>query len=67
MQRFDLKMLNNEEVKEQYQVKTSNRYAALKNTDDNVGIDRTWENIRGVIKFSVRESIGHYMLKQHKP
>jgi hypothetical protein len=34
MQRFDLKKLNKAEVKEQYQVKISNRFAGLENLDD---------------------------------
>jgi hypothetical protein len=44
MQRFDLKKINDAEVKEQYQVKISNRFAALKNLDDNV--DQQSFNIR---------------------
>jgi uncharacterized metal-binding protein YceD (DUF177 family) len=31
---------NDEEVKEQYQVKISNRFAALENLNDNVNINR---------------------------
>jgi hypothetical protein len=42
MQRFDLKKLNDAEVKEQYQVKTTNRFAALKNCDDNVDMNTAW-------------------------
>jgi hypothetical protein len=38
-----LKDLNDVEMKEQYEVKISNRYAALGNLDDNVNIDRTWK------------------------
>jgi hypothetical protein len=36
MQRFDLKMLNDVEVRGQHQVKISNRFAAFENMDDNV-------------------------------
>jgi hypothetical protein len=36
MHRFYLKKLNDAEVKEQYQVKISNRSAGLENLDDNV-------------------------------
>jgi hypothetical protein len=46
MERFNLKKLNDVEVKELHQDKISNRYAALKNLDDNVIIDRAWESIR---------------------
>jgi hypothetical protein len=67
MQRFDLRKLNDEEVKEQYQVKITNRFAALENFDDNVDMSRAWENIRENIKTSAKESLGHYELQQHKP
>jgi hypothetical protein len=46
MQSFDLRKLNDAEVKEQYQVKITNRFAALENFDDNVNMNRAWENIR---------------------
>jgi hypothetical protein len=36
MHRFDFRKLNDAEVKEQYQVKITNRFAALENCDDNV-------------------------------
>jgi hypothetical protein len=59
MQRFDLKMLKNGKVK----AKTSTRFAAFENMDDNVGINRAWENIQKIIKLSAKESTGHYKLK----
>jgi hypothetical protein len=67
MQRFDLRTLNDAEVKEQNQVKITNRFAALENFDDNVDMNRAWENIRENIKNSAKESLGHYELQQHKP
>jgi hypothetical protein len=66
MQRFDLGKLNTEEVKEQYQVKISNRFAALENLDDNMAINRTWENTSMNIKNSTKERLDCYGLKQHK-
>jgi hypothetical protein len=59
--------LNDAKVRDQYQVKVSNRFTALENLDDNVDINRTWENIRDNIKISAIESLDHYELKQHKP
>jgi hypothetical protein len=50
MQRFDLRELNDAEVKEQYRVKITNKFAALENFDDNVDMNRAWENIRENIK-----------------
>jgi glycine betaine/choline ABC-type transport system substrate-binding protein len=40
LERFDLKQLNQEEVKEQYQVTIKNKFAALENLDDNGDINR---------------------------
>jgi DNA repair ATPase RecN len=67
MQRFDLRKLNEAEVKKQCQVKITNRFAALENFDDNVDMNRAWENITENIKTSTKESLGHYELQQHKP
>jgi hypothetical protein len=39
----------------------------LENFDVNVDMNRAWENIRGNIKTSAKESLGHYELQQHKP
>jgi hypothetical protein len=36
MELFNIKKLNNIKIKEQYEVKISNRFAALENVDDNV-------------------------------
>jgi predicted glutamine amidotransferase len=46
MERFKLKMLNDVEIKEQHWIKTSNRFVALENLDDDLDINRTWESIR---------------------
>jgi hypothetical protein len=62
MQRFDLRKLNDAKYKKQYQVKITNRFAALENFDDNVDTNRAWENIRKNIKTSAKESVGHYEL-----
>jgi hypothetical protein len=67
MHRFDLRKLNDAEVKEQYHVKITNRFAALENFDDNVDMNRAWENIRENIKTSAKDSLGQYELQQHKP
>jgi hypothetical protein len=64
------------EVKEQYQVKISNRFATSKNLDDDnnddddnddVDINRAGDSIRENIKVSATNSLGYYELKQHKP
>jgi hypothetical protein len=67
MQRFDFRKLNDAKVMEQYQVKITNRFAALENFDNDVVMNRAWENIKENIKISAKESLGHYKLQQHKP
>jgi hypothetical protein len=52
VERFNLKQLNEQEVKEQYQVTIKNKFAALENLDDNGGINRAWETIRENIRIS---------------
>jgi hypothetical protein len=52
-QRFNLKDLGEVEVREQYQVKGSKRFAALENLDDGGDINRVCENIRRKTKISV--------------
>jgi hypothetical protein len=46
MERFNLKQLNEEEVKEQYQITIKNRFSALENLEDNGDINRAWDAIR---------------------
>jgi hypothetical protein len=52
MDRYDLKNLNEEEVKEQYQVKIKNRFSALEILEDNGDINMAWNAIREHIKIS---------------
>jgi hypothetical protein len=66
IQRFDLRGQNDAGVKEQYEVKVSNRFANWENLDDNVSIIRAWGNIRDNIKILAEESLAHDESKQHK-
>jgi hypothetical protein len=43
MDRFNMKKLNEAEVKEQYQVTTKNRFSSLENLEDNGDINVSWE------------------------
>ena len=45
-QRFNLRKLNKPEVREQYQIKIRNRFAALENLSNDEDVDRTWGNIK---------------------
>jgi len=49
-----------------YQIKISNRFAALGNLSDSEDINRFWKNIKETINTSAEESLDLYELKQHK-
>jgi uncharacterized FlaG/YvyC family protein len=66
MDRFNLKKLNEGEVKEQHQVTIKNRFSALENLEDNGDINKAWDAIRANIKISAEECIGHCEAKRHK-
>jgi len=66
-ERFNLRKLNELEVRKQYQIEITNRFAALENLSDGEGISRAWENIKENINTSAKESLGMHELKQHKP
>jgi hypothetical protein len=59
--------LNELEVRKQYQIKISNRFAALNNFSDSEDINRAWENIKEHMKTSAKERLDLHILKQHKP
>jgi DNA repair ATPase RecN len=67
MVRFNVKKLNQGDVKEQYQVTIRNKFAALENVEDSGDINRAWDNIRENIKISAQESLGYRESKHHKP
>jgi hypothetical protein len=55
-ERFNVKKLNEGDVKEQYQVIIRNKFAALENLEDSRDINRTWDTIRENIKILSQES-----------
>jgi len=65
-QRFKLRKLNESEVREQYQIEITNRFADLENLNDDESVNRTWENIKENIQSSAKESLGLQELKQNK-
>jgi len=65
--RFNLRKLNDLEVRKQYQIEITNRFAALKNVSDDEDINRGWESIKENIKTSATESLGMHEMKEHKP
>jgi hypothetical protein len=46
MEKFNVKKLNEGDVKEQYQITTRKNFAALENLEDNGDINRAWDSIR---------------------
>jgi hypothetical protein len=67
VERFNLRKLNELEVKKQYQIKISKSFAALEDLSEGKDINRNWENIKNNIKTSTEDIPGLYELKQHKP
>ena len=43
-ERFNLRKLNELEVRKQYQIEITNRFAALENLSDDEDVNRAWEN-----------------------
>jgi hypothetical protein len=65
-ERFNVRKLNEMEVRKQYQIEITNRCAALENLSDGENINRAWENIKENIKPSATEKLILYELKQQK-
>jgi len=53
-QRFNLRKLNEPEVREKDQIEITNRFAALENLNDDEDVNRTWENIKENIQNSAK-------------
>jgi hypothetical protein len=66
VERLNLKTLNEGKVKEQYQVTSANKFAALENLEDNEDFSTAWENIRDNIKGSADEYVNYCESKHHK-
>jgi hypothetical protein len=65
LERFDLRKLDDVEVKEKYQVEISNRF--VQNLDESLDINNAWEGIRENIKTSAKHKLGYHTLKFNKP
>ena len=52
-----MRKLNESEVREQYQIEITNRFAALETLNNDEDVNRTWENIKEkYLNLSERES-----------
>jgi len=63
-ERFNLRKLNELEIRTQYQIEIKNRSTALENLSDGKDINKAWENIIKNIKTSAKVSLGLQELKQ---
>jgi hypothetical protein len=66
LERFDLKKLDDIEIKEKYQLQISNRFADLESLDENFDINNAGESIRENIKTSAKFNLGYQKLKCNK-
>jgi hypothetical protein len=66
-ERFNLRKLNELEVRKQYQIEITNRFAGLENLSGDKDINRDWTNFNKNIRTSAKESLSLNELKQHKP
>jgi len=64
-ERFNLRQLNELEVRKEYQIENTNRFAALDNLNDGEEINRAWENMKENIKTSATESLDLHELEHH--
>jgi hypothetical protein len=67
LERFDLKKLDDIEVKEKYQVEIVNRFGALGSLDESFDINNAWESTTEIIKTSAKDNLGYQKLKHKKP
>jgi hypothetical protein len=65
--RFDLKILDDAEVKKKFQVEILNRFAGLECLYESFNINNAWENVRENIKTSAKDNLGYHRLKHNKP
>jgi hypothetical protein len=66
-ERFNVKKLDEGDVKEQYQVTIRNKFAALENLEDSGDINGAWDSSRENINISAEESLGYCESKRRKP
>jgi hypothetical protein len=65
--RFNLRKLNDLEVRKQYQIEITNSFAALENESEDEDINRVWESIKENIKTAATGSLGMHERKQNRP
>jgi hypothetical protein len=66
-ERFNLRKLNELEIRKKYQIEITHRFAALENLNADEDVNRAWENIQENMKTLAKESLGLRELKRHYP
>jgi hypothetical protein len=66
-EKFNLRKLDDLEVRTQYRIEITNRFAVLENVSDDEDINRPWESNKENTKISAKENLGLHETKQHKP
>jgi hypothetical protein len=64
---FNMRKLNDLEVRKHYEINIINRLAVLGNLNVDEDVNRAWENIKEDIKTKAKESLVVHKLKQYKP
>jgi hypothetical protein len=67
LETFDLRKLNDLEVKEKFQVEITNRFAVLESLDESFRNDNAWESIRENNKASAKDNLRYHRLNYNKP
>jgi hypothetical protein len=67
LERFDPKKFDDVVVKDKYQVEALNRFAASESLDESFDTNNASENIREIIKTSVKDNLGYQKLEHNKP
>ena len=67
MKTFYLRQLNELEVRKQYQIEISNRFAALENLSDGENINGACESNKENMKTGAKESLVLHEFKRNKP
>jgi len=63
-ERLNRRKLNDLEVRKRYQIKITNRFAALENISDGKDVNRAWRNVGENIKTSAIESLQGVAIKK---
>jgi len=61
-----MRKLNEPEVRKQYQIEITSKFAILENLNYDEDVNRTWESIKENIQTTAKESLGLQELKQLK-